>query len=81
MANGIKPLDDKLTQWRDPRIILRTIQLILPLVLFGVVFVTEAQEHLSNGLESVNIHFVIEVIFFPTSPQGWIRSKNFRSVS
>jgi signal transduction histidine kinase len=64
MTNGMRTMEDKLTHWRDPRTILRIIQLILPLMLFVVVFITEAQEHLSNGFENVSIHFVVEVLFF-----------------
>ncbi len=64
MANGKNLVDEKTIRWRDPRSILRTIQLVLPLVLFLFVFATEAQEHLTGGFESVSIHFVIEVLFF-----------------
>ncbi len=64
MKNDINLLDEKPIRWRDPRTILRTIQLVLPLVLFLFVFATEAQEHLTKGGEGVSIHFVIEVLFF-----------------
>jgi signal transduction histidine kinase len=64
MTNGIKPMADQLMHWRDPRFILRIIQLVLPLMLFGVVSASEAQEHLINGLASVSTHFVSEILFF-----------------
>ena len=64
MTNGIKPMDEKSIPWQDPRSILRLIQLVLPLMLFGVVFVSEAQEHLFNDLESVSVWFVSEILFF-----------------
>ena len=64
MTNGIKLMDEKSMHWRDPRFILKIIQLVLPLVLFGVVFATEAKEHLSDGLESVSVWFVSEILFF-----------------
>ncbi len=64
MKNDINLVDEKSMRWRDPRSLLRTIQLVLPLVLFLFVLATEAQEHLSRGGEGVTIHFVIEVLFF-----------------
>ncbi len=64
VAEEKNTVDEKTAYWRDPRKILRAIQLIMPLALFVFVLVTEAQEHLTNGLESVNIHFAIEVVFF-----------------
>ena len=64
MKNDVNLVGGKSLPWRDPRTILRTIQLVLPLVLFVFVFATEAQEHLPVGGEGVSIHFVIEVLFF-----------------
>ncbi len=64
MTGGIEPLDEKFRHWRDPRFILRIIQIVLPLTLFGIVFASEAQEHLSGGLLSEGSHFVTEVLFF-----------------
>lgn len=64
MTGSIEPLDEKFRHWRDPRLILRIIQLALPLILFGVVFASEAQEHLSNGSISEGLHFLTEILFF-----------------
>ncbi len=57
-------MDEKFANWRDPRYILRIIQLFLPLILFVVVFFIEAQEHLFYEKEPVNIWFISEMIFF-----------------
>jgi signal transduction histidine kinase len=64
MTGSIEPLDEKISHWRDPRFVLRIIQLALPLILFGVVFGSEAQEHLANGLISEESHFITEILFF-----------------
>src|SRR5450759_4274680 len=64
MANGMKPMDENSMHWRDPRVILKIIQWVLPLILFGFVLVSEAQEHLTNDLESVNVWFVSEILFY-----------------
>ncbi|MCL4562730.1 MAG: HAMP domain-containing histidine kinase [Chloroflexi bacterium] len=65
MKNVISTDDDSAVRWHEPQTILRIIQSVLPLVLFLVVFIYEADEHLVDSQESwLNLHFVSEVMFF-----------------
>jgi signal transduction histidine kinase len=62
--------EPELPWWQDPLYVLKLIQLIIPLVLFFIVFFYEADEHMVLDSGIVRFHFASEILFFGLAGPG-----------